>query len=88
MMLRAHVVQREYSVSARPARTDDNGEEIPRSDRIATALHLVMKASDSKYPARLVDEDDGEVSAVVELGDASDEKFEEVSQFLTQAASW
>jgi len=89
MMQRWAVVeQREYEVAARPSRTNEAGEEVPKSDRIATAIRVAQHASSSGYPARLVDEEDGEVSAVVELGDASEEKFEDAARVMLEAASW
>jgi hypothetical protein len=88
MMTRVTVEEREYAVVARPKHTDENGEEIPKSDRVATAIRVAEHARASGYPARLVDDDNGETLAAVELGDTYEEEFEEVTGFLNEVASW
>lgn len=87
-MLRAVVEEREYAVVARIGARDENGEEIPKSDRIAAAYRICEKArNSSKFPAEVVEDERG-VVALVHLGDAPDADFEEAAGTLLEAASW
>ncbi len=85
---RAVVEERDYAVAAKVRRTDANGEELPRSDRFLIACQIREKAVRScGYPVQVV-EDAGDYAALVELGDASDQDFEEVGGALVEASTW
>jgi hypothetical protein len=87
-MLRAVVEEREYAVAARVSEVDDGGEELPRSDRLATAFHIQQRAEAlCGRPVSVVEDEDG-VAAVVTLGDALEPEFEETAVLLLEAASW
>lgn len=89
MMQHRVVVQEEgYAVVARVSGTDENGEEVPRSDRMATAIRLVWSAQARGRNAQVREDEEG-VAAVVELGDAPDSEFEETAgTLLGIASSW
>lgn len=84
------VVQEEgYAVVARVAQKDEHGEELPRSERLATAMRVAWIAEQRcGRPAQVIEDEDGP-AAVVELGDASEAAFEETAgHLLGIAASW
>lgn len=75
----------EYAVVARVSKTTETGERIPRSDRLAAAM-LFASAAEARCgrETRVVESDDGdEVAAVIDLGDASEEAFEETTNRLS-----
>lgn len=84
------LVQEEgYAVVARVAQTDENGEQLPQSERIATAIRVAWTAEQRcGRPVKVVQDEDGP-AAVVELGDAPEAEFEETAGTLLEiAASW
>lgn len=90
MMQSRVVVQEEsYAVIARVAGKDENGEELPRSERLASTMRLAWSAeARCGRPVQVVEDEEGP-AAVVELGDAPEADFEEtVGAFLEIAASW
>lgn len=90
MMQSRVVVQEEgYAVVARVAGRDENGEELPRSERLATAMRLAWSAqARCGRPAQVVEDENGP-AAVVELGDAPEADFEETAGALLEiASSW
>lgn len=90
MMHRMVSVQEEgYAVVARVAAQDENGEELPRSERIATAIRVAWSAEQKcGRPVRVVSDEQGPC-AIVELGDAPESEFEETAGALLEiAASW
>lgn len=89
-MHRRVVVQEEgYAVVARVSETDEHGEELPRSERLATAMRVAWTAEQRcGRPVRVVSDEKGP-AAVVELGDAPEADFEETAGTLLEiAASW
>lgn len=85
--LRAVVIERDYSVVAQIPGEDEQGERVPRSDRLATAFRLQEEvvSRGGRKPAIL---DDGHVvEAMMDLGDATDEEFDEAGSLMLEAAS-
>lgn len=88
MALRAVVEERDYAVAAKIPSIDENGEEVPRSDRIAAAMRVSWEVTRlSGRPAEVVD-DGEEVAAILTIGDATEEEFEETAATFLEAASW
>lgn len=88
-MLRASVEERAYGVAARVLPTGENGEELPKSDRVLAAFKIQERVRDSGFPASVVDDEDGGVAVLAELGDyADDEDFCQAADAMLQAASW
>lgn len=89
MMSRVVVQEEGYAVVARVADKDEQGERLPRSERLAAAMRLAWSAeARCGRPAHVVEDEQGP-AAVVELGDAPDSDFEETAGALLEiAASW
>lgn len=89
MVARIVVEEGDYAVIARVPATDANGEEVPRSDRISTALQVAWGVEARCGRAVQVIEDETGPAAVVELGDAPESEFEETAGAILEiAASW
>lgn len=78
-----------YAVVARVADRDSNGETLPRSERLATAMRVAWDAELATGRHAQVVEDEEGPAAVVELGDAPESLYEETAGALLEiAASW
>ncbi len=87
-MIRTVVEEREYEVIARVGNRDENGEEVPRSDRIAEAIRIWNEAKRrSQHPAEVVEDENGP-GVVVRRGDAPEPEFEEVAGVLLEVVGW
>lgn len=88
-MLRASVEERAYGVAARVLTTPpEGGEEIPKSDAVLAAYRIRERVRESGFPAVVVDDEDGGVAVLAELGDADDEDYCEAAAAMLEAASW
>ena len=78
-----------YAVVARVSETDEHGEELPRSERIAIAMRVAWSAEQKcGREVRVVSDEEGP-AAIVELGDAPESEFEATAGALLEiAASW
>jgi hypothetical protein len=86
-MYRSTVEELEYGVAARVESIDDQGEEVPQSDRIAEAMRIGWEAERvTGRPSKLVIDDRGP-AALIELGDASDPEYENVAGALLEVTS-
>ena len=89
MLARVVVEEEDYAVVARVSDRDEHGEEVPRSDRIATAMRMAWSAEARTGRTAVVVESDEGPAAVVEMGDAPESAFEETAGTLLDiAASW
>lgn len=90
MMHRMVTVQEEsYAVIARVEGKDENGEDVPRSERLERTMRLAWSAEARCGRLVQVIEDEEGPAAVVELGDAPEVVFEETAgAFLEVASSW
>lgn len=90
MALRAVIEERDYAVAASVPENDENGEALPQSDRLAIAMRVSweVERATGRPSVVTVDDDGHDVAAVIELGDAPEEEFEEVAAHFMEAASW
>lgn len=86
---KADVEERDYAVAAKVRTTDDAGEQLPKSDRLLVAYRICEEAAKRfGRKATLVEEEPGIYVAVLELGDASEQAFDEAAGALIEASSW
>jgi hypothetical protein len=85
---KAIVEERDYAVAARVLRMDASGEELLKSERLGIAYRIRWEAELRCGRTVSIVEEAGDYSAVIELGDASEQDFEEVGGALLEASSW
>lgn len=85
-MARAVVFEGAYEVTARFAAQDDNGEVVPKFDRLVYAESVAARLRACGRACEIVQDDAG-VLVSVPIGDAPDEEFDTVAGLMIEALS-